>query len=57
MADGTKARIMPVFKVGKGHEAHVDGWVVHPEDRIVRSVPIERTRPAARRKQRSKDLL
>jgi hypothetical protein len=53
----TKVRIVPVLKKGKGHEGHVDGYIVHPEDRAVREAPIQRARPALLRKQRDKDLL
>lgn len=41
----TKARIIPVFKNGKGHIGHVDGWIVAHEDRIVREVVIEKPQP------------
>lgn len=40
----TKVRLLPVFKPGKEHSGHVDGWIVHPEDRIVRVVKVKRER-------------
>lgn len=55
MTHRTKARIVPVLKKTKGHEGHVDGYIVHPDDRVVRDVPIRK--PAAARKQSAKDLL
>lgn len=32
-------RIVPVYRKGKEHEGHVDGWIVTPEDRVVRELP------------------
>lgn len=35
----TKVRIVPVFKPGKEHSGHADGYIVHPDDREVRKLP------------------
>lgn len=32
-------RLVHVFKPGKEHEGHIDGVIVHPDDRIVRELP------------------
>lgn len=34
-----KRRIVPVFKDGKEHAGHVDGWIIHPDDREARRLP------------------
>jgi len=34
-----KRRIIPVFRKGKEHEGHADGFVIHPDDREVRKLP------------------
>lgn len=41
-------RIIPVFRSGPAHAGYPDGYVVAPEDRIVREVEIEK--PKARTK-------
>ena len=39
MESKPKVRFVPVYKRGKNHEGHIDGWVVHPDDRVVRELP------------------
>lgn len=34
-----KAKIVPVYRKGREHEGHVDGWIIDPDSRIVRDLP------------------
>jgi len=38
----TKVCLVPVYKPGREHAEHVDGWIIHPDDREVRKVSVKK---------------